>query len=147
LSKYPTVDALKTLVERLELDFHVEPATPEHKERSVRVIQLRCQSDEWRVPCFDEYDDARIESRVVRLHLVLDACDCFEEAPNFDTWRRDLGLPDDVVCREMYAQLKNVVPAIRSLVGTKAAPIDPRTIEFNTDLAAALRACVDVPAD
>lgn len=147
MSKYPTLEALKALVTRLALEFYVEPASAQHQPHSIRVLRIKHAAEQWAVPCFDEFGDAEIESHVVRLHLVLDACECFEEAPDFETWRRDLGFPDEPVCREIHAQLATVVPAVRSLLGSEAAPIDSRAIEFNTDLAQALRACVDAPTD
>ncbi len=142
-STYPEIEDLERLAARLDGTFDVEPASDELRALSVCVIRMRVGRDEWRVACFDEFGDADRPSRVVRLHLVLDACVCFEEAEDFDTWRRDLGLPDEPPVREMHAGLARVVPSLRERLGTDAKPIDERAIEFGTDLARALRACLD----
>ena len=143
MSKHPTLDALKALSAELDFTFVVEPASPAHREISVRVIRVLHGEGEWRVPCFDEYGDADHPSRVVLLHLILDACEFFEEAPDFETWRLDMGLKDDPISREMHDDLAAIVPEIRAVVGPDAAAIRPYAIEFNTELAKALRACTD----
>ena len=140
---FESLENLKRLSKSLRATIEVLPETDELRALSVREILLRLGGEAWTVPCFDEFRDAELVSRVVHLHLILDACICFEEAPDFETWRRDLGHPPGALSERLFEQLQKVVPPVREIVGTEARAIDERAIEFNTDLAQALRACLD----
>lgn len=134
------LDALVALSRSLEATLEVEPETPALREISYREIRVSREGQRFLVPCFDEFRDVELGTPVILLHLVLDACICFEEADDYGAWLADLGLRDDERARSIYSQLASVVPAVRALVGPDAQPINSHDLEFNTGLAKALRA-------
>ena len=137
------IEALEQFLAVSPLQFEISDETDALRAHSIREITVVDPSARVTIPVFDEFRDVEIPSRVVRLHLVLDACECFEEAGDFDGWRADVGFHDAAIIRAVYAQLTRAVPAVRALVGRELEPISSHAIEFNTTLAVRLRACRD----
>jgi hypothetical protein len=138
------LEALIELSKRVGGTLEVLPVTTTLREISYREIRIGdADGESHLVPCFDEYRDAEIGSRVVLLHLLLDACVCFEEASDYATWRADLGLHAEDRSRELRGRLTEVVPNVRAIMGSEARPIDSHSLEFGTGLAKALRASRD----
>jgi hypothetical protein len=80
-----------------------------------------------------------IQNPILWLHLILDTCQSFEEANNYDTWRKNEGYQDTSLYQSLYQQLSNTIPKIRDIIGAEVIAVDYHHIEFNTDIAKALR--------
>ena len=125
-----------------KLILSIEKETNALSEESLRMITIQNNTDcnsAVSIVVSDEYRDTEINNPILWLHLVVEACEWFEEAGDYLTWRQDLGFKDNVFFKELYATLKIDVPKIRGLIGYKVKAIDHHHIEFNTDVAQALR--------
>jgi len=111
----------------------------EESLREITVNNLEGIQSAVKLIVFDEYRDADIDNPILWLHLVVEACEWFEEADDYLIWRQDLGFKDNDFFLELYERLKNNVPEIRKLIGYDVKAIDHYHIEFNTDVAQALR--------
>ncbi|MFT5174140.1 MAG: hypothetical protein ACI8W7_002327 [Gammaproteobacteria bacterium] len=141
MSDTPPVAALVAFLQTNDLVLRVLPSTQLLRAISYRSIEVRAKGQSFVVPVFDEYADANEDNPTAWLHLVLEACEYFEEADNFATWRLDIGLKDEPVTRHIHRQLTQLVPLLREQIGTSVKAIRHYEIEFNTGIAKALRAC------
>lgn len=115
----------------------------ELSDESLREIQLcvdrkpgnKCLT----VIVFDEYKDAEIQNPILWLHMILDTCQGFEEAKDYQEWRKNEGYKDTAFFQLLYQQYSVVIPKIRDIVGQKVKAIDSYHIEFRTDIVETLR--------
>jgi hypothetical protein len=70
---------------------------------------------------------------------ILRQSQSFEEASDYDTWRKNEGYQDTPLYQPLYQQLSNTIPKIRDIIGSQVTAIDYHHSEFNTDIAKALR--------
>ena len=92
------------------------------------------------LPVFDEFDDTAINNPVLWLHLLIDTCEGFEESQDYTEWRLNEGYPDTSFFKSLYASYKEKVPKLRKIIGTDIKAINAHHLEFNTNVAQALRA-------
>jgi hypothetical protein len=88
----------------------------------------------------DEYGDATEDNQAILLHLVLASCECYEEGEDLLEWAREAGM--DVSkewVRELYDQLRDVVPRIREVVGSDVRAISSWDFNLNAGAARTLR--------
>ena len=88
----------------------------------------------------DEYGDATEDNQAILLQLVLAACECYEEADDVLEWAREAGMDvsKDWV-RQLYDQLRDVVPRIREVVGSDVRAISSWDFTLNAGAARTLR--------
>ena len=124
LKKYPEVLLLKQTVEKYKLSFSVS-AEFEVPYSSFKTIKIRAINKQFVVPLMDEYEDFDVNRPSLALHLVLLACEDFEEAEDYLVWCKDLGLTvADERCRNAWFHLREEVPKIRSFLGDQVQAID-----------------------
>ena len=136
------ISALAECYKNKHLILSVEKETKHLADESLREIavnNLEGIQSAVKLIVFDEYRDADIHNPILWLHLVAEACEWFEEADDYLIWRQDLGFKDNDFFLELYQRLKNDVPQIRKLIGCDVKAVDHYHIEFNTDVAQALR--------
>ncbi len=134
--------ALADCYKNKNLILSVEKETNPLSEESLRVISIQNSTDSNNVVAIvvsDEYRDADINNPILWLHLVVEACEWYEEANDYLTWRQDFGFKDNAFFQDLYTSLKVVVPKTRELIGYDVKAVDHHHIEFNTDVAQALR--------
>ena len=137
---YPQIDRLIEAISTLKLVFTVEPHSAELDRLDFRRIRLNCNGKGLSIPVADEYGDVDLNNPVVLLHLVLQACEFYEEAADFLVWSKDLGInASDPQARQIYFELREAVPQARALLGHDLKAIPAFDIELNTGLARALR--------
>lgn len=137
---YPQIDRLIEAITTLKLVITVAPRSAELDRLDCRRIQLHYSRQDLMIPVSDEYGDADLNTPVVLLHLVLQACEFYEEAADFLIWAKDLGLnASDPLARQIYFELREAVPQVRALLGHDLKAIPAFDIELNTGLARALR--------
>ena len=108
--------------------------------KNIRLCQKNAETPESIiVTVFDEYDDTTIQNPVLWLHLIVDTCQGFEEAANYDEWRLNEGYKDTAFFESLYSSYADIIPRIRNIIGKDVRALDSHHIEFNTDLAQALR--------
>lgn len=120
----------------------VEKEIKKLAEESLRMITIQNNTDSnsaVAIVVSDEYRDVEINNPILWLHLVVEACEWFEEASDYLTWRQDLGFKDNAFFQDLYTSLKISVPKIRELIGHDVKAVEHHHIEFNTDVAQALR--------
>lgn len=137
------IDALCGLLEERSLRLEVLPENADLARHDLREIRLHVGDESVVLPVFDEFRDSDLPSQVVRLHLLLDACECFEEAADASTWRSDLGLPKEPIVEAAYRRLAIGVPQVRAWIGRDVRAINAHDIEFGTTLATRLRSTLD----
>ena len=136
------ISALAECYKNKHLILGVEKETKHLAEESLREITVNNLDDiqsAVKLVVFDEYRDADINNPILWLHLVVEACEWFEEADDYLTWRQDLGFKDNDFFQELYQRLKIDVPKTREFIGYDVNAVDHHHIEFNTDVAQALR--------
>jgi len=136
------ISALAECYKNKHLILGVEKETIHLAEESLREITVNNLDDiqsAVKLVVFDEYRDADINNPILWLHLVVEACEWFEEADDYITWRHDLGFKDNDFFQELYQRLKISVPKTRKIIGYDVNAVDHHHIEFNTDVAQALR--------
>lgn len=141
-SDYPVVENLAKAVKKYNIRFSVKAKSEPLSKIFYRRITMICSGKKFSIPVDDEYEDVKHGNPVVLLHLVLQECEFYEDAEDYLVWCKDVGLKAaDVTVRSIYFELREIVPQIRALLGNlKAVP--GYDIEFNTDVAQALRAVV-----
>lgn len=139
MSNLKTIQSLANCYKANNLTLCVLQEKPQLKEQSLREIQLKTNNTTLTITVFDEYKDTEIQNPILWLHLILDACQSFEEANDYDTWRKNEGYKDTPLYQSLYQQLSNTIPKIRDIIGAEVTAIDYHHIEFNTDIAKALR--------
>ncbi|MFT4816979.1 MAG: hypothetical protein ACI80L_001359 [Pseudohongiellaceae bacterium] len=139
MSNLKTIRSIANCYKANNLCLSVLPEKPELADQSLRDIQLKNNDTTLTITVFDEYKDTEIQNPILWLHLILDTCQSFEEASDYDTWRKNEGYQDTPLYQSLYQQLSNTIPKIRDIIGSEVTAIDYHHIEFNTDIAKALR--------
>ena len=90
------------------------------------------------IPVDDE--DADRNNPALMLHLVLSACEIYEEADDFLVWARETGFDaSENWVQALYADLADVVPKIREKLGPDIKPLSSHDFSLNAGAARALR--------
>ncbi len=140
MEKYPAVDKLVTAVRRHQLTFSFPDTEANLQAQFYTRLKMHCPGSTVSMPVMDEYEDVPMQNPVVLLQLILQECELFEEAKDFSTWTKDVGLNASLpVVITLYDELAEVVPKARSIFGTELKAIPLYDMEFNTGVARALR--------
>jgi hypothetical protein len=122
--KYPEVLMLKQTVGQYHLHFE-QSNTFKIPDSSFITVKMQARNNSFIVPLMDEYKDFDVHKPSLALHLVLLACEDFEEAEDYLVWCKDLGLTvADEHCRNAWFHLREEVPKIRSLFDKQVQAID-----------------------
>jgi len=135
------VDALVGAL--VEHEIHLSMGPEEHglQARSWCRVHLTGPGDlALSIAVDDEYGDANEDNQALLLHLVLAACECYEEADDVLGWavEAEMDASKDWV-RQLYDQLGDVVPTIREVVGSEVKAISSWDFTLNADAARVLR--------
>ncbi|NKB36017.1 MAG: hypothetical protein GKR93_02455 [Gammaproteobacteria bacterium] len=143
MSEHKVIKELAECLKANKLVLSINERNSHMREYSLQNIQLSQNKADGSkaivVPVFDEYDDTRIQNPVLWLHLIVDTCEGFEQAANYDEWRSNEGYKDSDFFSSLYADYTDLIPKIRTIIGSDIRAIDSHHIEFNTDIAQALR--------
>jgi hypothetical protein len=141
MTDYPEVQALVDAVRELNLVLSVEPPTPELDAISYR--RIRVESGDGRVviiPVDDEYGDATDDNPELLLHLVLAACQVYEESEDALAWVREAGVqPASPLAADLFRESGEAVRVVRAIVGDRLQPISSWDFTLNTGAAQRLR--------
>jgi hypothetical protein len=107
---------------------------------SYREIELTYLGTSITMPVFDEFSDFELDSPIVYLHLVLEACEYFEDTASYTAWRKDIGIEDNPVSEKIYQQLNISAPQLRKRLLNAPQAISDYDMQFNTYIAQQLRA-------
>ncbi|MFT7459465.1 MAG: hypothetical protein ACI909_002146 [Planctomycetota bacterium] len=140
MSNKEAIEQIANCYNDKQLSLTVSAERPELAQELMKEIQLEAGDITLIIIIFDEYNDLNIANPVLWLNLVIDTCQGFEEARGYDEWRESEGYKDSDFYQSLYQQYFAVVPKIRNIIGTQVKAIDYYHIEFNTDIAKALRA-------
>lgn len=138
---YPEIAALEKALTDHGLRLSVE-ADRHLQSRSYRRIRLTLPHDrpDLSMPVDDEYGDARNDNPMLLLHLVLSECEGYEEADDFLVWAAESGLDaSETWVQALFAELGEVVPEIREIVGSDVKPLSSYDFTLNAGAAQALR--------
>ena len=95
----------------------------------------------------DEYGDATDENQPLLLHLVLAACECYEEAEDILEWAGEAELDaSEAWVQELFSRLGELVPEIREIVGPEVRAVPAWDFTLNSGAARALRGRSSGPA-
>lgn len=139
MSDLKTIETIASCYRDNNLCLSVLEEKPELAKQSLREIQLQANGITLNITVFDEYKDAEIQNPVLWLYQILDTCQAFEEASDYNVWRKDEGYKDTPFYQSLYQQYSDTVPRIRDIIGVNVKAIDHYHIEFNTNIAKALR--------
>ena len=141
-SELMKIEGLARCYKENHLMLSVLERIPELTEWSLREIEFCANTEAGDMCCtvivFDEYDDAEIQNPVLWLHLVIDTCNGYEEAQDYNEWRLNEGYPDTDYFKSLYQSYSVIVPEIRKIIGD-VETIGLYHIEFNTSITQALR--------
>jgi hypothetical protein len=140
MSRHQVVAQLKLFLQNHALGFRVLDSKPQILALSIRDLELTAGTEKLVVPVYDEFRDALIENSALRLHLILQTCEYYEESADYNAWLLDIGIHHCAAAAEVYARIENLVPKLRSILGHEIRAVPDWDIEFNTDVAQALRA-------
>ena len=142
MSETLPVQLLVAYLKTHDIKFSVLPESGRYREIFWREILVSINNTSFIVPVFDEFCDVELDNAAVWFHLVLETCECFEEAKDYKEWLIDFnGLTDNALSQSLFDDLKILVPKLRSQLGKTPLAIDSSEIEFNTNIAKDLRAC------
>jgi len=142
LDEYPEITVLKEALAAHDLGLSTEPDDSRLLARSYRRIRVTLASDQQdlTIAVDDEYDDARDENPELLLHLVLAECEAYEGAADFLVWAAESGFdPSDGWVQALYAELGEVVPRIRKILGPEVEALSCFDFALNAGAAAVLR--------
>ena len=143
MTEYSTIDDLADCYTGNKLSLDIMESDPSLDSESLKNIQLSYINadslESLGVIVFDEYEDTNIQNPVLWLHLIVDTCEGFEEAVDYREWRANEGYKDTPFYQSLYATYAEVIPKIRKVIGREVKAVDAHHIEFNTDVAKALR--------
>ena len=139
--QYPEVQALVDAVREFGLSLSVEPATPELDAMSYRRIRFAAGDGRVAViPVDDEYGDAASDNPELLLHLVMAACEVYEEADDVAGWAREVGIDADAPPADgLYRESGEACRVIRAIVGDDLRPISSWDFTLNAGAAQVLR--------
>ena len=132
---HPSVYALIQYLQQQPVQFRLLAKQTLLTNISYLEIELTYLGSRITMPVFDEFSDVELDSSIVYLHLVLEACEYFEDAANFTEWRKDIGIEDNSVSQKIYQQLRISVPQLRQQLVNAPQAICDYDIQFNTDTA------------
>lgn len=140
MSNKETIEKIANCYNDKQLSLTVLAEKSELAQEFLKEIQLKAGDTTLIIIIFDEYNDLNIANPVLWLNLIIDTCQGFEEARGYDEWRENEGYKDNDFYQSLYHEYLAVVPNIRNIIGEQVKAIDYYHIEFNTDIAKALRA-------
>ncbi|MCM8526762.1 MAG: hypothetical protein NE327_09620 [Lentisphaeraceae bacterium] len=138
--QYKIIDDLKSLIKNLVLSISKSPQLLEDDGHFYERIRISRKETIIDFPIMDEFSDIEKGNTVVLLNFILQECVFYEEAMNYKVWCEDIGIDlEKQSSQNLYKELSEKVPEVRSLLGSNAKPVDYYHIEFNTDVAQTLR--------
>lgn len=141
--KYDVVENLVNVVRDLKLSIERSPLQIENEGHFYQRVRVSTDREYIDFPIMDEFSDIDRKNPVVLLNSIVQECQFFNEAKNFQEWCKDIGLPQNLdSSKEIYEEIKKKAPQISSIVGPHVKPVNYYDIEFNTGIAQALRAAV-----
>ena len=141
MSENSPVEKLIAYLKSSEIVLDVMPLNEDLRAIDYAEVQIQIKERSFIIPVFDEYRDVQRDNPVLWFHLILEACEYFEEADSFATWRFDIGLKDDEMVADIYQRLKQTVPLLREQICQSPKAVSDYDIQFNTGIAQDLRAC------
>ena len=139
--KYEIVEKLKDKIRELDLSIAKSPTELLDAGHYFHRVEFTFKDTVIHFPFMDEYDDIKLDNPVVYLNFILQECETFEEAVNYDEWCKDAGIMGaDQKSKDLYSELAQKVPHIRSIVGFDLEAINDFDIQLNTGVTQALRA-------
>jgi len=139
MSDKETIKQIANCYTNKKLSLSVLEEKPALAEESLREIQIQTGNTTLTIIIFDEYKDLDIQNPVLWLNFIIDTCQSFEEEKDFHEWRKNEGYKDTDFYQSLYQTYSELIPKIREIIGTEVRAIDYQHIEFNTDIAKALR--------
>lgn len=119
-TKYPEVERLVFAVKKYNPAFEIHDRSRELDAIFYRRIVVKIQEKSISIPVLDEYEDVDLKHPAVLLHLILQECEAYDESEDFLVWTAELGLdPRDPVVRQIYFELRDVVPQLRTVFGNE----------------------------
>lgn len=139
MKNYPAVNKLIAAVREHQFTFSFPATKAALAEQFYVRLAMHRDGKTVSLPVMDEYEDVPVKKPVVLLQLILQECELYEEAEDFETWAADVGLnPKLPITSEIYEELSEKVPIVREIAGNLRA-ISLHDMEFNTGAAQALR--------
>jgi|GEM_PF-2844249 hypothetical protein len=139
MSEIEIIEAIARCYKDNNISLFILDITPELSQESLREIKLSVDNISTSIIVFDEFNDVEIQNPILWLHLIIDACEGFEEAKDYHEWRLNEGFHDTAFFQSLYQQYTLLVPEIRKIIGHAVKAVDSHHIEFNTNIAIALR--------
>jgi len=131
---HPTVCTLIQYLQQHPVQFRLLAKKAPLANISYREIELTYPRTSITMPVFDEFSDLELDSPIVYLHLVLEACEYFEDSANYIAWRKDIGIQDNPVSQKIYQQLSMCAPKLRERLVNAPQAISDYDMQFNTDM-------------
>lgn len=139
MNKCKEVEALRACITEHQLEFEVLTAQAPLSDIFWREIIIQNSSMRIRMPVEDQHHDAE-RGPVAQLHLILATCECFEEeSVSLAQWCREAEVPNNEHGAALFAQLAQLVPQLRTMIGHQYQAISLYDMEFNTNIAQAMR--------
>lgn len=140
-AQYPQVEQLITTLEQSPIKLQSGKPSRDLATYFYRYIQIDFPDLQLQFPVMDEFEDVKVGNPLVLLHLLLQECEFFEEAADFNAWVKDVGFFErSGTVHDIYRQLQQKVPTIRRFLGKDIRAIPSYNMEFNNGIAQALRA-------
>ena len=122
--KYSKVEVLKATVDKHQLTFKLNDAININAEGFI-TVKMQAADHQFIIPLMDEFGDFDVQKPTLALHLVLLACEDFEEAEDYLVWCKALGLKaKDETCRAAWFHLRDEAPNVRAFFGDQVQAVD-----------------------
>ena len=141
MSELNPVELLIDYLKSSDIVLEVLPSKEELVSISYAEIQVQTDGSCYVIPVFDEFKDVQLDNPILWFHLVVEACEYFEDVEQYDAWRLDVGLNDEEIVSEIYQHLKRTVPLLRQHIGISVKAISDYDFQLNTGITQKLRAC------
>ena len=139
-TKYPEIQALYDLIEKLALQIEALETPPELEEISFSLVRIQFNGIDKTIRVEDEYKDVENATPALLLQLLLNSCDEYEEHEDFLVWCRALGLnASDSQSLSIYKEIAEVAALMARLGVDYNTYISPFDWELNAGAAQALR--------